>query len=150
MFVLVVVSGVAVPRVGLQLRAKLCFTLSFRLSLEFFALSFLMGFHFGSGARILGLGAAQRFEVQSVAEALAIHPFMLSRWRKQSRDGALVVKKKNVDPDVAAELKELRKLKRKYRLLEEEHEALKKFIAWEAEQKKKSSRSSTRQKKPSR
>ncbi len=28
-------------------------------------------------------------EVQAVAEALDIHPFMLSRWRKQARDGVL-------------------------------------------------------------
>ena len=28
-------------------------------------------------------------EVQAVAEALEIHPFMLSRWRKQARDGVL-------------------------------------------------------------
>jgi transposase len=27
--------------------------------------------------------------VQDVAEALDIHPFMLSRWRKESRDGRL-------------------------------------------------------------
>ncbi len=29
-------------------------------------------------------------EVQAVAEALEIHPFMLSRWRKQARDGSVV------------------------------------------------------------
>lgn len=28
-------------------------------------------------------------EVQAVAEALEIHPFMLSRWRKEARDGVL-------------------------------------------------------------
>jgi transposase len=28
-------------------------------------------------------------EVQAVAEALEIHPFMLSRWRKQARVGVL-------------------------------------------------------------
>ena len=27
--------------------------------------------------------------VQAVAEALDIHPFMLSRWRKEARDGVL-------------------------------------------------------------
>jgi transposase len=26
-------------------------------------------------------------EVQAVADALEIHPFMLSRWRKEARDG---------------------------------------------------------------
>ena len=28
-------------------------------------------------------------EVQAVADALDIHPFMLSRWRKEARDGVL-------------------------------------------------------------
>jgi transposase-like protein len=28
-------------------------------------------------------------EVQAVADALEIHPFMLSRWRKEARDGLL-------------------------------------------------------------
>ena len=28
-------------------------------------------------------------EVQAVAEALEIHPFMLSRWRKEARDGVV-------------------------------------------------------------
>jgi transposase-like protein len=28
-------------------------------------------------------------EVQAVAEALEIHPFKLSRWRKEARDGVL-------------------------------------------------------------
>lgn len=28
-------------------------------------------------------------EVQAVADALEIHPFMLSKWRKEARDGVL-------------------------------------------------------------
>jgi len=28
-------------------------------------------------------------QVQAVAEALEIHPFMLSKWRKEARDGVL-------------------------------------------------------------
>jgi transposase len=28
-------------------------------------------------------------EVQAVAEALEIHPFMLSKWRKEAREGVL-------------------------------------------------------------
>ena len=54
-----------------------------------------------------------------------------------------MAKSTQVDPEIAAELKELRKLKRKYKLLEEEHTALKKFIAWEAEQKQTASKPST-------
>jgi len=53
-------------------------------------------------------------EVQDVAASLYIHPFMLSRWRKQAREGLIVTKGVEIDKDVAAELKELRKLKRDY------------------------------------
>ena len=46
--------------------------------------------------------------VQDVANSLYIHPFMLSRWRKQVREGVIMVKGKQVDKEVVAELKELR------------------------------------------
>ncbi|MFZ5620726.1 MAG: transposase [Pseudomonadota bacterium] len=64
--------------------------------------------------------------VQDVAEALYIHPFMLSRWRKQAREGLIVTKGVEVDKDVAAELKALRRMKRDYERLKLEHEILKK------------------------
>ena len=55
--------------------------------------------------------------VGDVAESLCIHPFMLSRWRKQAREGLIVTKGVDVDKDVSAELKALRKLKREYERL---------------------------------
>lgn len=51
-------------------------------------------------------------EVQDVADSLHIHPFMLSRWRKQVREGVIVAKGSDIDKEVAAELKGLRKLKK--------------------------------------
>jgi transposase len=48
-------------------------------------------------------------EVQDVAASLYIHPFMLSRWRKDAREGRIVTKDVKLDREVAAELKELRK-----------------------------------------
>ena len=66
--------------------------------------------------------------VQDVADALYIHPFMLSRWRKQAREGLIVTKGVDVDKDVAAELKALRRMKRDYERLKLEHEILKKAI----------------------
>ena len=60
--------------------------------------------------------------VQDVAQSLYIHPFMLSRWRKQVREGLIMAKGKDVDKEVAAELKELRKIKKNYLRLQEEHE----------------------------
>lgn len=68
--------------------------------------------------------------VQDVAESLYIHPFMLSRWRKQAREGEIVTKGVEVDKAVAAELKELRKIKQQYEQLKLEHELLKKAIAF--------------------
>jgi len=41
--------------------------------------------------------------VQEVAESLYIHPFMLSRWRKQMREGQIVSKGAQLDRGVAAE-----------------------------------------------
>jgi transposase len=64
--------------------------------------------------------------IQDVAEALDIHPFMLSRWRKQAREGLIVTKGVKLDDETVAELKRLRDLEKKYKLLQQEHELLKK------------------------
>lgn len=48
---------------------------------------------------------------KDVADSLYIHSFMLSRWRKQMREGKIMAKGADVDKAVAAELKELRKFK---------------------------------------
>ncbi len=88
--------------------------------------------------------------VQDVAESLYIHPFMLSRWRKQAREGEIVTKGVEVDKAVAAELKELRKIKQQDEQLKLEHELLKKAIAFTSERKATSSLSSTAAKKQSR
>jgi len=44
-------------------------------------------------------------EVQNIAGSLYIHPFMLSRWRKEAREGKIVTKDVKVDREAAAELK---------------------------------------------
>src|SRR5688572_15184729 len=73
--------------------------------------------------------------VQEVAESLYIHPFMLSRWHKQMREGQIVSKGAQLDRGVAAELKALRELKKKYERLKLEHEILKKAIAFTSRRK---------------
>ena len=80
--------------------------------------------------------------IQDVAAALDIHPFMLSLWRKQVRDGVIVAKTPKLDVQTKAELKRLRELERQYKILKEEHELLKKAIRFASEQKSKSSNSS--------
>src|SRR4030095_13642707 len=66
--------------------------------------------------------------VQDVAASLYIHPFMLSRWRKDAREGRMVTKDVKLDREVAAELKELRKIKKAYQRLQMEHDLFKKAI----------------------
>jgi transposase len=88
--------------------------------------------------------------VQDVAASLYIHPFMLSRWRKDACEGRIVTKDVKLDRDVAAELKELRKIKKAYQRLQMEHDLLKKAIAFTSERKAMSSPSSTTTKKPTR
>ena len=85
-------------------------------------------------------------QVQTVAEALDIHPFMLSRWRKEVRDGVLTGRARPVPVDArpVRELKRLQALEREHALLQEEHELLKKAIRFCSERKPKSSRSSSR------
>jgi transposase len=89
-------------------------------------------------------------EVQDVARSLYIHPFMLSRWRKQAREGAIMTKGVEIERGVAAELKELRRVKKQYERLKLEHEILKKAIAFTSERRAKSSSSSKRSGKSSR
>jgi transposase len=79
--------------------------------------------------------------IQDVAAALDIHPFMLSLWRKQVRDGVIVAKSAKLDVQTVAELRRLRELERRYKVLKEEHELLKKAIRFASERKRKSSSS---------
>jgi transposase len=84
-------------------------------------------------------------EVQTVAQALDIHPIMLSRWRQQVRDGVLRGRARPVPLPArpARELKQLQTLKRQHALLREEHELLKKAIRFCSERRWSSSRSLT-------
>ncbi len=79
--------------------------------------------------------------IQDVAESLDIHPFMLSRWIKEVREGKIVSKGKKVslDPKTTRELKRLKKLEKDYKRLQMEHELLKKAIRFCSEQKQISS-----------
>ncbi len=80
--------------------------------------------------------------IQDVAAALDIHPFMLSLWRKEVRDGVIVAKSAKLDVQTKAELKRLRDLERRYKVLKEEHALLKKAIRFASDRKRKSSSSS--------
>ena len=82
-------------------------------------------------------------QVQAVAAALDIHPFMLSRWRKQVRDGRLRGKRSAaVQLPPPREIRRLQALEREHALLQEEHALLKKAIRFRATRKVTRSRSS--------
>lgn len=67
-------------------------------------------------------------QVQTVAAALAIHPFMLSKWRKDAREGRLRGTTPQPSARMARELARLQELEREHALLQEEHDLLKKAI----------------------
>jgi transposase len=80
--------------------------------------------------------------VKDVADSLCIHPFMLSRWRKQVRDGVLRGDPPAVEPEAVSELQRLRQVEKQYKRLLMEHDLLKKAIRFASEQKATSSPSS--------
>lgn len=83
-------------------------------------------------------------QVQAVAAALDIHPFMLSKWRKQVRDGVLRGKGRDLRVPPTREIRQLQELERAHALLQEEHALLKKAIRFCSVERRTSSRSSTR------
>ena len=89
------------------------------------------------------LSQIEGVRVQDVADALEIHPFMLSRWRREAREGRL---RARVEVAPAAleqrELQQLARLKARYALLKEEHALLKKAIRFCSARRAPSSRSS--------
>lgn len=87
---------------------------------------------------------------KDVAESLCIHPFMLSRWRKELKEGLIVSKGVDLDLEAAAELKRLKKLEKAHKRLLVEHDLLKKVIAWNLKRKGTSSSSFTSTKKSAR
>ncbi len=93
-------------------------------------------------ATAVKLSSVSGILIQDVADALDIHPFMLSLWRKQVRDGVIVAKSANLDIQTKAELKRLREMERSYKVLKEEHELLKKAIRFVSDRKRRSSNSS--------
>jgi transposase len=91
------------------------------------------------------LSSLKGVQVQDVAEALDIHPIMLTRWRKEAREGKLRGR-----VGAMPVLREQRRmeaysaLKHRYALLREEHEILKKAIRFCSAQRQQSSGSSKR------
>ena len=93
-------------------------------------------------ATAVKLSSLPGVQVKDVAAALDVHPFMLSLWRKQVRERVIVARASKLDVETTAELRRLRELERRYKVLKEEHELLKKAIRFASGRKRKSSSSS--------
>ena len=93
-------------------------------------------------ATAVKLSSLPGVQVKDVAAALDIHPFMLSRWRKEVRDGELVGKPPPIDSASVAELQRLREVEQQFKRLRMEHDLLKKAIRFASDRKQKSLRSS--------
>jgi transposase len=84
-------------------------------------------------------------QVQQVAIALQIHPWMLTRWRKLKREGLLKGRVRvAIDQRKLRDIEQVAKLKAELALLKEEHELLKKAIRFCSARRMKSSPLSTK------
>ncbi|HEY4216856.1 MAG TPA: transposase [Gemmatimonadaceae bacterium] len=90
-------------------------------------------------------------QVKTVAAALAIHPFMLSKWRKDVRDGTLRGRPNRAPPaGPVREIAKLHALEKAHAQLQAEHDLLKKAIRFCSARKQSASRSSPRNVSPTR
>lgn len=88
-------------------------------------------------ARAVEMSLRDDLQVQQVASGLGIHPFMLSRWRKEYREGKIVPsRRKKVDvgkPVSDSDLSEIARLQKENDQLKEENDLLKKWQRFLAE-----------------
>src|SRR5213082_994993 len=88
-------------------------------------------YRYGDEFKLTAVRLSQQpgMQVQTVAAALEIHPFMLSKWRKDVRDGVLRGAAKPPPPvGLRRELKRLQAVEAQYAQLQQENDLLKKAI----------------------
>lgn len=91
--------------------------------------------------RAVHLSLEDDIQVQQVAHGLGIHPMMLSRWRKEFRDGKLKAARKrklavsdSKKSSSSNDLSELARIKRENERLKKENDLLKKWQRYLADQ----------------
>jgi len=97
-------------------------------------------------AKAVQLSLLENIQVKEVAETLDIHPFMLSRWRKEYREGKIVADKRKKITSIAQDKKELdrvKKLETENARLRQENDLLKKWQRFLAEEHRNDSSSSS-------
>ncbi|MCP4489301.1 MAG: transposase [Gammaproteobacteria bacterium] len=82
------------------------------------------------------LSLLEGVQVNKVAQTLDIHPFMLSRWRKEYREGKIIPDKRNKVTSIRSEkadMKKINKLEKEVKRLKQENNLLKKWQRFLAE-----------------
>jgi len=88
-------------------------------------------------AKAVQLSLLEGVQVKEVAETLDIHPFMLSRWRKEYREGKIVADKRKKVTSISEDKKEIdrvKKLEKENARLRQENDLLKKWQRFLAEE----------------
>ena len=83
------------------------------------------------------LSLLEGVQVQDVAKTLDIHPFMLSRWRKEYREGKIVADKRKKVTSIRkekAKLDKIKQLEKENARLKQENDLLKKWQRFLAEE----------------
>jgi len=83
------------------------------------------------------LSLLEGVQVKEVAETLDIHPFMLSRWRKEYREGKIIADKRKKITNMSNDKKEIdrvKKLEAENARLRQENDLLKKWQRYLAEE----------------
>jgi transposase len=78
--------------------------------------------------RAVKLALHRDVQVQDVAAALDVHPFMLSRWKREYREGRLRAAASSLPAKSVRQQSRLRRLERQVALLKVEIKVLKKAI----------------------
>ena len=90
-------------------------------------------------AKAVQLSLLEGVQVQEVANTLDIHPFMLSRWRKEYREGKIMADKRKKVTSICgekADLDKIKKLEKEVIRLKQENDMLKKWQRFLAETRK--------------
>ena len=87
-------------------------------------------------SKAVQLSLLKGFKVKEAAETLDIHPFMLSRWRKEYREGIIVPdnRKKIISSKDKKEMNRVKKLENENARLRQENDLLKKWQRFLAEE----------------
>jgi transposase len=108
--------------------------------------------------RVVRLSYVEGIQIKQISEGLGLHPFMVSRWRKEYRDGKLIsedsrkvvmgLDKKTKDQPTSQTMTENARLRSENARLKRENDVLKKWQRYLAEVRQNDSASSSDTEKP--